>query len=328
MRAIEPLAHRVSETEPEVEAVGAKIAALVQSASHLLFNGEMAVAAALVAEVELLAQANSEIEPRARARVHQLRATLAGLTDQPERAIEEQKRALEWFDLAGDQRSGALVRSNLAFAELQVGELERAEATARSALPTAMRLGLESVKGLILQNIGVSLEWQGRIAESVEAQTRALDLFVAHKDPRLEGSSRLHLALLALDRGDIDEAMLQARVVLESGVEMLSIGAHSVIARAFLARGAVHESLASAKLATAVLERLGAVEEFEILSRITLGEALIANGETTSAREVLELARAKVEARQTNIRDANLRARIAERIPDHARLFQLVDRGV
>ncbi len=320
---IEPLAARVAATEHDEDAVGAKITALTFAATNLVYHGDTARGALIVADVERLANESRGLSPLERARVHELRATLAGLTDQLQRAREEFTLALAFLDAEGEERRALLVRSNLSFIELQLGHIERAEATLHAALPVAIRLGVETTRALLLQNLGTALAWQGRSREAVDVQTRALELFLSHKDPRLAGWSRLYLAELAIERSDLDEALAQAGEVLAGGVDMQAIGAHAVVARVELLRGAPKESLASAQLAVKAIERVGCVEGFEILARVTLAEAWLANGDTESAREALRLARERVETGLRGIEDAELRARFVERVPDHARLYEL-----
>lgn len=320
---IEPLAQRVWEAAHAADAVGAKITALTLASTSLLYNGDTARGATNVARVEQLADESNNLSWQERARVHELRATLAGLTEELQRAKEEYGLALQWLDPAGEERRALIVRSNLAFIELQLGEIDRGEATLRAALPVAARLGVETTRALLLQNLGMALRLQGRGAEALEVQTRALELFIAHKDPRLAGWSRLQLACVAIDRGDLDHALEQARAVLDGGVEMQAIGAHAIVARVGLLRGAPADSLAAAKLAVEAIERVGCVEDFDILAYVTLAEALLATRDAEGAKATLRVARGTLERRSQGIADPALRASFVERIPDHARVYEL-----
>ncbi|NUP14128.1 MAG: protein kinase [Polyangiaceae bacterium] len=318
-----PLAERVWVTEQAPDAVGAKITALTLAATSLLYNGDATGGAAIVARVDVLATDTTFLSAQERARVHELHATHAGLTDQLERARDEYAHALTWLDPAGEERRAVIVRSNLAFIEIQLGEIESAESTLRAALAVAIRLGTETTRALLLQNLGIALQLQGRATEAHEVQTRALELFLAHKDPRLAGWSRLHLAVVAIDRSDFDEALEQARAVLAAGVEMQVIGAHALIARVLLLRGAPQDSLLSAKSAVKAIESVGCVEDFEMLAYVTLAEAHLATGESDEAKEVLNVARGRLEERMKGIRDPALRKSFIERVPDHARVYEL-----
>ncbi len=321
--AIAPLGMRILDAKAAPGATSAQVAALVPAAVHLLYGGDLAASEDLAAQTERLAQRTFRLEPRARARLHQLRGALATHKDDAELGIEEQTRALEAFDEAGDARAAALVRSNLSFALLQLGALERAEATLREALDISVRLGLESVRALTLQNLGTALAWQGRHAEALDIQTQAAALFARHHDPRLEGTSRVHIALLEIARGNLEAAEREAIAVLASGVEPLEIGARAVLARVHLARGAIERALEEAEVGAVVLDRLGSVEEFEITLRLALVEALAANGRHTEGRAALARAHDRVLARRDRIRDVGFRESVVARIPEHARVVEL-----
>jgi len=154
-------------------------------------------------------------------------------------------------------------------------------------------------------------------------QERAILLFQAHKDPRLEGSSRVHLALARLAKGEPALAATEAQRVIQGGVPTVEVGARAALARAHLARGDLREALDEANRAATALERIGSVEEFEIVARLTLAEAMEANGDREGALAALSRARERVIARRDKVRDATFRASVISGIPEHARVFQL-----
>ncbi|NUO48122.1 MAG: protein kinase, partial [Polyangiaceae bacterium] len=184
--AIVSLAEELLSASSEPEARSAQIAALVPAAVHLLYVGHKARAQGLALGVEgLAARAGPGLEPRARARLSQLRAALAAAEDDLGRAIDEQERALALFEGATDHRAAALVCSNLAFQWYAVGNYERAEALLRRALATAKRLGLATIGPLAKQNLGAALFAKGELDESIAVQTEAADTFAEQHDPRL-----------------------------------------------------------------------------------------------------------------------------------------------
>lgn len=321
--AIAPIAEDVRATRAFDGAAGAQIAALVPAAVHLLYIGDSSAAEALARHIEDLATAAVTLDPRARARLHQLRAMLATNRDAHEEGITEQLAALEQFDHASDKRAAALVRSNLAFLLLQLGDLERAAAILREALAVATRLGLGTIRPLVLQNLGIALAWSGRHEEALQAQSEAAAAFRAQRDPRLEGASRVHLALLHLDLGDLASVERETRLVIDSGVETIEVGARAALARAHLAGNRPNEALEEARQSIAILDRVKTVEEFEVLARLTLAEALAATNHRAEALEALAIARARIDARLEKVSDATLRRSFVERIPEHARVFAL-----
>ncbi|MFO0614975.1 MAG: protein kinase [Polyangiaceae bacterium] len=323
-RFVLPLIEQVWSTAHARDAIGMKITALTLAATNLLYNGDFARGGDIVGRVERLAEAERELLSAAdRARVFEAQATLAALTDQLERARDGYLRALELLEPAREERRALVVCSNLSFVETQLGDVERADARLRAAIPRAERLGVETTRALLLQNHGIALRLLGRPEEARATQTRSLELFEAYKDPRLAGWSRLHLALLALDRGDLEGALAQATIVLSGGGDMQAIAAHAIVSRVSLSRGAPDEALLSARRAVEAIARVGCVEDFDVLAYVTLVEALCATGDIAGAKGALRSATARLEARVAGIQDPVLRRSFLERVPDHARAMEL-----
>jgi len=319
------LAERSLSSNPEIGAGSARIAALVPAAVHLLYAGDVSGAEAIASRIEHLARA-TDLEPRARARLHQMRAAFAQTGKDQERAMSEQELALESFEAANDRRAAALVRVNLGFALAQVGAYERAEALLRATLVDASKLGLGTIAPLALQNLGDVLARLGRGEEALEVQGRAAKAFAKLKDPRLESSSRVHLAFLFLERGELDRAEGEVRGVLASSFEPLHVGAFALLAKVRLGRGDTQGALFAARRAAEILSRLGAVEEFEGVARVVLVEALLAAGLVGDARAATQGALANIRRRARGFRDPDLQRSFVERIEEHVRLAALEQR--
>lgn len=304
-------------------AEGAQIAALVPAAVHLLYVGDRRTAATVATRTETITSRILGLEPRARARVHQLRGALAQSRDEHEIAIREQEAALQQFAAANDRRASALVSSNLGFALLQLGALERAEEVLRNALVLSHTLGLGTIIPLAKQNLGAVLARLGRLEEARHVQLQAVETFAALRDPRLEGTSRIHLALLDLACGEIARAEETIAPVLESKFESLIVGAHAALSIVHLRRGDAQGSLKSARAAAELLEQLGAVEEFDTLARVMLVEATTACGQYKEAAEAARAARARIDERADRIDDPDMRRSFLERTPEIVRLAEL-----
>jgi tetratricopeptide (TPR) repeat protein len=316
--AIVSLAEELLATAAEPDAKSAQVAALVPAAVHLLYVGHKGRAQGLSLGVETLAgRAGTALEPRARARLSQLRAALAAAEEDLGRAVGDQERALALFEEAGDHRSAALVCSNLAFQWYAVGGYERAEALLRRALATAKRLGLATIGPLAKQNLGAALAARGEIDEAIAVQTEAAEAFAAQKDPRLEGYSRVHLAFAHAQRGDLEEAARNAEIAVRGGIEPVQVGARAALARIALVRGDLAGALEHAREASEVLSRLGTVEEFDILSRITFADVLEAAGQTEQAKKAIGRARDIVEARAAKLKNPEVLQSFRERVPEN-----------
>ncbi|NUP05432.1 MAG: protein kinase [Polyangiaceae bacterium] len=320
---IAALSEKAASQAAQPGAQGAQIAALVPAAVHLLYAGEKSAAEALSARIETLTSRMLGLEPRARARVHQLRAVFAQARDEVDVAIREQEAALAQFRAANDKRAGALVSANLGFALVQMGAYERAEEVLVDALAVAETLGLGTIAPLAEQNLGALHARNGRLAEALATQTRAAERFAALRDPRLEATSRVHCALILLARGELDRAEQMVQPVMEAGFEPLRVGACAALAGVQLRRGDPRGALALASQAASVLGRLGSVEEFEMVARLTLVEASIACGQRDQARAAAAAARARMEEKAARVANLDLRRSFLERTPEHARLAEL-----
>jgi len=304
-------------------AVSAQIAALVPAAVHVFYGGDLGAAEHIAARIEALAAA-FELEPLAKARLHQLRAALAPAKDDIETAIVENGRAVLEFDRAGDMRARTLASSNLGFGLLSVGQFERAEEVLRDALDASTRLGLGTIAPLALQNLGVALASVGRTEEAIRVQREARDRFIAGKDPRLEAASRLYLARCHLEQRDLDAALEEAATVERSTFDPMRVGALAILSEVARARGDVAVAVTHAESAILLLDTLGAVEDLELFTRLAHAEALAAAGRRPAAMAALRVAKSRLVARADKLRDPALRASFLGRVSEHARILELV----
>jgi ATP/maltotriose-dependent transcriptional regulator MalT len=174
-----------------------------------------------------------------------------------------------------------------------------------------------------MQNLGMVLARRGHFAEAAALQRDAAQRFEARKDPRLAGASRVHLALAQLARGDGESARTECERVLAGGFEPLHVGARAALSMVHLRAGDAAGALREARVAMAILDRLGSVEEFELTARLALAEALHAQGDQAGAIRTLVAARTRLGEEAARLGDENLRKSFLERVPEHARLIAL-----
>lgn len=321
--AIAPLARSAIEAQALPGAGSAQIAALVPAAVHMLYAGDLVVARLLSTRIETLASRERQLLPLARARVHQLRAAMAMHTGDLETAVDEQNAARLAYESLKDTRALAVVACNLGFTLLELGQYARAEDVLRQALTVAEHFGLSTVAPLALQNLGTVMTRRGRYAEAIGALTEAAQRFEERKDPRLSGASRLHLAIARLHLGEPESAAAEATVVLEGPFEPLRVGALAILSTLHLRAGRLSEAVRCGEEAVALLDRLGAVEEFQLTARIALAEALYAKGDAHDALTALASAREKLDETSARLRDPELRASYRRDVPEHARILEL-----
>jgi tetratricopeptide (TPR) repeat protein len=206
----------------------------------------------------------------------------------------------------------------LIFAEL--GDFESAEEALRAALLAAERIGLTDLTTVALQNLGHVLAHRGHLNEARLLEQRAADAFVQLGDQRLEGVARRYLAEIALLAGDLPAAEREARAAVEmsNSAPSLQAVAGATLARVLLAGGHADAALAAAGHAMGTLERLGQLDEDEVLVRLTYAKALAASGKHQESKLAAAGAKNALLARAAKISDPAWRERFLSAVPANA----------
>ena len=193
------------------------------------------------------------------------------------------------------------------------------------SMTRARRLGLFTVQYSAMHNLGYALLRLGRGDEA-----RAMELECAEKlerqgDRRTAGGSRLYLALIALETGDLAsaEAEIDRALALLAETPPVRAFALAVLARTRIAQGRLPEGADAAGKARALLAALGAMEQGESYVRLVDVEARMACGDVEGARLAAADARQRLLARASAMRDEGLRRSFLEGVPEHARTFAL-----
>jgi tetratricopeptide (TPR) repeat protein len=147
----------------------------------------------------------------------------------------------------------------------------------------------------------------------------------AYGDRRFQGYAEAYLSVTEYLAADYARAEHHARAAMTTWEPVLSVRpfAIALLARALVAQGRPAEALLSARDAYAQLESLGVVDDGEATIRLALGECLIATGDASAAREVLEKAAGRLLASAEAIDDSAIRESFLTRIPEHRRILEL-----
>ena len=121
-----------------------------------------------------------------------------------QRALDLFEQALALYRRLGDERAGALVRTNLGLIHKNLCEWEAAVAHLGAALESHRRSGRFADTGPVLMNLGIVYQKSGDWARADECYRGAEDVF-------LQVADHLHLSQVAIGRGNI--ARLQRRFV-------------------------------------------------------------------------------------------------------------------
>ena len=299
-----------------------RIVCLSECAVHLIFGGRLALADALIEQIGA-AILEPLPGPDIIATVEQLRAIRASAGGDLGACLAGLEAALPAFECASDRRSASVMRSNLGFIYAELGDFEAAEAALRRALADAERMGLLELVTVILHNLGHVLAYCGQLEEAWRLELRAVEAFQRQGDLRMEGSSRMYLARIALLSGDPAAAEREARAAATAlqVAPPLRAAAVAVVARALLALGRPAEALEAATEAFAELEALGTLEEGESLVRLAYAEALAAAGDAAGAACALAAARESLLARAAKISDPRRREQFLAGVPENARIL-------
>jgi eukaryotic-like serine/threonine-protein kinase len=304
------------------------IDAAARTAIQLMHAGEIAAADGLLDSIgELLADLTSD--PAKEAALHQARAIRAMYGGDVGAFMRLAQAAAESFARAGDLRFAGLMRANVAYAHMELGDYEEAEVILRDVLATAERMNMADLVTGAHHNLGLVLARMGRTGEGRASEELALRASVRQHNLRLESGCRTYLAIILSLAGDRDGAEREARLAAQIVAVAPSMRAHAlgVVSRMMLLRGAATEALAVATEALQLIVAQADVEEGEMLVRLAHATALSACGHRDEARAALAEARARLLDRASRISDPALRARYLERVPDHAAILQLAHAG-
>jgi tetratricopeptide (TPR) repeat protein len=322
--AVSDLVGRALCEECEPQAGDARVVCLAWAVSFLFMAGRLAEGDRLFERVVEIVAEMPDLAPQTVALVDQARAVQASARGDQPACLHALESAAAAFEVAGDVRNLSTVRANIGFVVSELGVWERAESVLRDALADGRRLGLAEQEAVVQHNLGRVLAIRGDVTAGEQLERQAIESFVRHGDPRLEGLARAYLAEIKLLGGAPAESESCANVALampqpNPGARVLAL---AVRARALLAQGRAEEALASAREAHEQLLALGAIEEGDAMVRLAYAECLNATGAKPAAIVVIEDGCRRLRERAATIRDPDLRKRFLTDVPVHARMLQ------
>ena len=292
--------------------------------AHISYGGNQVLAR------KALTLAETKRDPRdahLAARAESIRSQLARANGRLSEAAAHQHRTVALHESSGDARATCEAQANLAVFLMEFGQLEAAEAHARSVLALSERLGLKHFFGGVSQLLMNCLAYQGRLAEARDVGQRGLAWITAQGDGWFLPYVQSYLSMTEYLSGNYPAAEEQARGAVESttGKPTLRPFAEALLARARLAQGFVVEALTLARTAYAAVESdaQGAMDDGEASVRLAYAEALAASGNSSEAARVTSEATAWLHGRAQTLDDATMRPAFLERIPEHRRILEL-----
>jgi tetratricopeptide (TPR) repeat protein len=236
-------------------------------------------------------------------------------------SVAYRQAAVDAFDQLGDRRTACLHRVNAGHTATMLGEYERAEETLRTARRDADRMGLAQIGAFALHNLGLVVARLGNPERGLSLERDALAEGEAMKNVALQAVCHLYLAeiLLGVDRAEESLSHARTATALFEHAPSVRVLALAVRARAEARLGHVEAALESSDEAMALLAEHGA-DESAALVYVCRMEALDAAGRPDEAVEVAKAGFAMVERATANISDRVARARVLDRVPEHAAL--------
>lgn len=329
MRRLRP--ERFRELAPALDAAlreprdGIAASGLAGALYPMLQAGQYALADLLLERLEEILAAGEHPEPTFPARVYAARAIRANFGGDPRGFEEESRRAARAYESYDEPRFALIHWNNVGFAQLSLGDAERAAGTFRSVIERAVTLEFQRIATSARHNLGLALLFQGRVAEASALEREVVAEADAQGDAHTAALARLYLARAQLAGGafpaarrTVDDALPALRATPSGRVLGLAIRA-----QARLGAGEAAGALADASEGMAMLATVGTVEEGEGLLRVAHAEALLEVGRGGDAARVLAEGLAWLTARAERAGDARARRLMLEGVPEHARLVAL-----
>ncbi len=235
------------------------------------------------------------------------------------------QESVDAFTHANDLRNLVLPQALLGTAQAALGEYQEGEATVRSSLALAERLGeplLIVTATLYLAGLLVDRPGPEGLKEAHEL---ALSTIERNASPNISGLAYSILSQVLQRQGQPSAAEEAGRKAITMLTMMRSyrITAYVQLMRALLAQGRGADACAIAKEARNLAAALDGCGFNEVSLRVSLSESFHAAGEIETAQAELRRAISELASRAENIPDQAARKRYLTEVPDNARVREL-----
>lgn len=306
-------------------ATGAFVTAAAAVSMQLFLAGKYEAAETILQRMEAAEKRFGDPGPLVRAQCHFARATRAMIGGDLGTVLNDAQAAVAAFDEAGDLRGAARMRSNLAYARIEVGAYSDAEQTLRTAQAIAERMGLLGVVAATKQNLGWVLARRGEFEEARSVEAASLALYTKNDERRMVAISHAYMAVILAACGDESMALQHAHLAADAAKNMPPMRIYAIAVQAHVRSkmGQTLDAAEAARTAMAGLEELGSIDEGEAFVRLTFAEAMLAIGDVERAKEALRAANEVLEARAARIADPAWSTSFLERVPENAKIRTL-----
>ncbi|HEU5055511.1 MAG TPA: AAA family ATPase, partial [Kofleriaceae bacterium] len=287
-----------------------------------LFDGLRAIG-----EVELADRLLAHVASAADRMPEWARLSVVRLESRGTREAATWSRLTAAYAAAGDLRRELQTRMNLAYNLIEVGAYQESEEILRECAAAATRLDIPVLIPQAESNLGYCLARQARFAEAEPLIRRSIEAYRGQGELRLVIGGHAHLAQAYLAAGRAADARREVEAVVEVSRRCLTAHPHVLAAAALadLAVGRVEPARRAAEEAHQLLERLGFLEDGEVLVRLAWAEALWSSGERSAARGAVADGCGTISRRLAGLERVELRAAFRTRVWETARLLARAD---
>jgi len=289
-------------------------------------RGEMSAARSLLQAVDDRTEGTNEVGRHSlvHAWADVARSEMFNQAGDPSGALPLVQSAVGYFALAGDLRNACLQRHNVGSLLAQLGAYAQAEKALREVLEVAAPMKLYLV-GAAYANLGLVLARLGKLDEAMELEIEALRLAHVAGDRRFGAVANIYFALILAQRGELDRARSAATEAIEQAAAAppLLAYAHGVLAGILLLEEEAALALQHSRTATQIVQKLGGIEEGEIMVRLVHMSALAGTGQQQQARQTIAEARQRLLQLAKQIGSEAWRRSYLERVPENAQALSL-----
>ena len=294
------------------------VACAARLATALCAAGRIECARSLSARLDDVSDTASAGDPSITSRVALARSVLALFDGDLETHVTELERSAALVERAGDTRSLLHDRTNLAFAFIELGQLEQAEPLLERTLADALALGMPFIHALATKNLAMVRLQQRRFQDAEDLAVDAAGR--AEQNPRLASVAYAFASFAAAESKAAERAASFAERALDfAPAEMERARAKGAATRAALVAGNVEMAVRFAEEVETSLARIPTIDGGEGLTWLALIDAWESVRDAEAASRSLGRATRRLTARAGRIRRADLSMTFWA-IPEHAEI--------
>jgi predicted ATPase len=322
---LERLCDEVRAAEASKDAVADKVGALCISAWMLQQSGRIERAYELVDLADEFTAAHGISDPLSLGHLAGVRAVRAYNGGDIAGYLRESERAQFLYDAAGQKRHSCGQALNVTVGFMGVGCHERAVEVATRILAEVRRLGLKTKECFALTLISHAQLELGDLDAAEQSARQAWEGATERQHQRHLGLSKMLLGRIATERSEFDAAIDHLRTALEHFESSPSYRVHTLgaMAQALLRRGDAEAALDLAEQAQTLADACGVGGASGGHIALVRAESFIALGRTEEAAAIVKQAAIAVMRRAERFNDDWLRARFLEGISAHVQLMAL-----